>query len=197
VLSGQQGVNYAAVFGPATGAYAEGNSPQALAANYGHTRLYLTSGDGTNCPEDPVNPETIALDTVTEERLHAQQAPFAAAARAAGARVTDVTTCGIHTFGVWDRAIPAARRWNFFRPVPERPRRWVYRTIAASGEMWGLRFRFAAPPPAVTEFRRAGRTLAGTGTGSVAIRWPRACRMNAELPFERRLPQACSRKLER
>jgi len=40
---------YEAIFGSADGAFAEGNSPQALAANYAHLRLYLTSGDGVNC----------------------------------------------------------------------------------------------------------------------------------------------------
>src|SRR3546814_4238249 len=51
------------------------------------------------------------------------------------------TTCGVHTHGVWDRAIPAAFEWGFFEELPEQPDRWTYRTIAAHGEMWGLRFR--------------------------------------------------------
>ncbi len=43
---------YGSIFGSAAGAFAEGNSPQAMAGNYAHTRLYLTSGDGVNCHED-------------------------------------------------------------------------------------------------------------------------------------------------
>jgi S-formylglutathione hydrolase FrmB len=187
------GIRYEAIFGPAAGAYAEGNSPQALAPNYGHTRLYLTSGNGTNCPQDPVNPGSIALDAATEGALHSQQAPFAAAVRAAGADVTAVTTCGVHTFGVWDRAFAAARAWGFFKPVPELPRSWVYRTVATAGEMWGLRFRFAKPPSVVARFKRSGRTLAATGKGSVRIRGGPGCRLSAKLPFERRLPRACLR----
>lgn len=58
--------SHEAIFGPPAGSYAEGNSPQALAADYGHTRMYLTSGDGTNCPQDPVDPDSIGLDTATE-----------------------------------------------------------------------------------------------------------------------------------
>jgi S-formylglutathione hydrolase FrmB len=186
------GISFEAILGPAAGAYAEGNSPQALTPNYGHTRLYLTSGNGTNCPQDPQS-TTFALDAATEAALHSQQAPFAAAARAAGADVTAVTTCGVHTFGVWDRAFAAARRWGFFNPVPERPRSWVYRTVAATGEMWGLRFRFAAPPTAVATFTRSGRTLAARGRGSVRVSGPRGCRLSAKLPFQRRLPPACRR----
>jgi S-formylglutathione hydrolase FrmB len=190
-LTAVLGIPYEAMFGPAAGAYAEGNSPQALAANYAHTRLYLTSGDGTNCPQDPVNPDSIDLDAVTESSLHFQQAPFAAAVRAAGADVTAVTTCGVHTFGVWDRAFAAARAWGFFRPVPERPRRWTYRTVATAGEMWGLRFRFAKPPSVVAAFKRSGRTLAATVRGRVRIVGRPGCRFGAKLPFRRELPRAC------
>jgi S-formylglutathione hydrolase FrmB len=181
---------YEAIFGSADGAFAEGNSSQALAENYDHLRMYLTSGDGVNCPQDPVTPN-VALDSVTETAINRQQEPFAAAVRAAGADVTTVTTCGVHTFGVWDRAFAAAREWSLFEPVPERPRRWIYRTVATEGEMWGLRFRFAAPPSAVARFERSGNQLTATGSGSVEISGRRGCRFSAELPFERKLPRAC------
>ena len=181
---------YETIFGSADGAFAEGNSPQALAANYDHLRLYLTSGDGVNCPEDPVTPG-IALDAATETLINRLQGPFADVVRAAGADVTAVTTCGVHTFGVWDRAFAAAREWGFFEPVPERPKRWVYRTIATEGEMWGLRFRFDAPPSTVARFERSGRRLSAEGSGTIEITGRRRCRVTAELPFERRLPRAC------
>jgi S-formylglutathione hydrolase FrmB len=90
---------YEIIFGSADGAFAEGNSSQALAPNYDHLRVYLTSGDGVNCPQDPEGP-TFALDAVTESLINQQQPPFADAMRAAGADVTAVTTCGVHTFGV-------------------------------------------------------------------------------------------------
>jgi S-formylglutathione hydrolase FrmB len=183
---------YEVIFGSAAGAFAEGNSSQALAANYEHLRVYLTSGDGVNCPQDPAGP-TFALDAATETFINQQQEPFAAAVRAAGAEVTTVTTCGVHTFGVWDRAFAAAREWSFFEPVPEQPRRWIYRTVATEGEMWGLRFRFTAPPLAVARFERSRNTLTATGSGTVEIRGRRGCRLSAELPFERRLPPACRR----
>jgi S-formylglutathione hydrolase FrmB len=180
---------YQAIFGPRESPYAEGNSPQVLAPNYRHTRVYLTSGNGVNCPEDP--PTGSELDAVTERLLNLLQAPFAAAIGAAGADVTEVTTCGVHTSGVWDRAFAAARAWGFFKPVAERPHRWAYRTVGTSGEMWGLRFRFAAPPSEVAEFERSGRTLTATGTGEVRIRGGPRCRFSSELPFERRLPRGC------
>src|SRR5262245_42819705 len=44
---------YEIIFGSADSAFAEGNSAYALAPNYDHLRVYLTSGDGVNCPQDP------------------------------------------------------------------------------------------------------------------------------------------------
>jgi hypothetical protein len=183
---------YEAIFGSQQSPYAEGNSPEALAVNYRHTRLYLTSGNGVNCPGD--SPTDPALDSLTETLINGQQAPFAAAARAAGADVTDVTTCGVHTGAVWNRAFAAARSWGWFSPVRKRPRSWAYRTVATSGAMWGLRFRFAAPPSELTEFERSGRTLSATGSGEVRIRGRKGCRFSRALPFERRLPRRCLRR---
>lgn len=186
------GATYEAIFGSSHGEYAEGYNPRALVPNLGHTRIYLSSGWGIHCPEDPI-PATFAIDTITEAGLHLQQAPFSVAARRAGAQVTAVTTCGSHTFGVWDRAIPAALEWGLFAPVPEAPERWRYRTIATSGEMWGLRFRFDEPPPAVVDFERFGPILTATGSGTVVIDGPIGCSVRLTLPVEQQLPAACLR----
>jgi S-formylglutathione hydrolase FrmB len=182
--------NYVTIFGAVADPWAEGHSPQALASNYEHTRVYLTSGDGVNCPEDPEGPN-VEFDAITELGINGQQVPFAEALRSAGADVTEVTTCGVHTFGVWHRAFPVARKWNFFKPVPKRPKQWTYRTILTSGEMWGFRFAFAEPPAAVAEFTRTGKTLAATGAGSVQIEGAPGCTLSAELPFELELPRIC------
>jgi S-formylglutathione hydrolase FrmB len=192
-LNGASGTAYEAIFGPAAAPYAEGNSPQALAANLGHTRVYLTSGNGTNCPEDPEGP-TFTLDAATETVLNAQQAPFAAAVRKAGADVTEVTTCGVHTFGVWDRAFAAARQWGFFKapPGPIVPDRWTYRTVAQSGAAWGLRYRFAEPPTEVATFRREGHTLSATGHGTVHLTGFWGCDLTLDLPFREELPLTCT-----
>ena len=187
---GSSNVSYEQIFGPPSGTWAEGNSPQALVTNLGHTRIYLTSGNGTPCPQDPMT-DTFALDVVTETFINEQQVPFANAARAEGADVTELTTCGVHTFGVWDRAFPGVRAWGLFKRVPKAPSEWTYRTIATKGEMWGLRFRFAEPPAEVIEFERSAQTLSGAGSGDVRIRGGRGCRMDLALPFEMRLPAAC------
>src|SRR3546814_19803603 len=84
------------------------------------------------------------------------------------------TTCGVHTHGVWDRAIPAAFEWGFFEDLPEQPDRWTYRTIATHGEMWGLRFVFAEPPSAVVDFSR-------TGTDRKSVVWGKSVSVRVDL----------------
>lgn len=189
--SARDGASHEAIFGPARAPYAEGNSPKALAANLGHTRIYLTSGTGINCPQDPVNLGGLLLDTITELFIHLQQAPFAAAASAHGADVTARSTCGIHTFGVWDRAFVAVRDWGFFGEVPEAPEEWVYRTIATAGEMWGMRYTFSSPPSSVARFERIGALLFATGDGEVTITGAPGCELRITLPIVALLPTAC------
>ncbi len=190
VLGLINGAGYHQIFGSPAGAYAAGNNPTALAANYAHTRMYLTSGNGINCPQDPVLP-SFPGDVVIEALINIQQGFFAHTAGAAGADVTATTTCGVHTFGVWDRAFASARTWGFFEPVAEHPRNWEYRTVATEGEMWALDYEFAAPPSTVVTFTRSGDTLSATGSGQVQLSGPGNCQLTATLPFAQPLPADC------
>src|SRR3546814_5179587 len=54
-MNGPVGASYETIYGPAQAPYAEGNSPRALVGNLAHTRIYLTSGWGIACTQDPVN----------------------------------------------------------------------------------------------------------------------------------------------
>jgi S-formylglutathione hydrolase FrmB len=190
VLGLVNGAGYHQIFGPATGAYATGNNSRAIVTNYAHTRMYLTSGNGVNCPQDPVLP-SFAGDAVIEVLINVQQGLFAHTAGSAGADVTARTTCGVHTFGVWDRAFAEAREWGFFEPVAEQPREWEYRTVATEGEMWSLHYEFATPPSSVATFTRSGDTLSATGSGQVHIDGEGNCQLTATLPFSRPLPADC------
>lgn len=184
------GQEYEQIFGPPDGVYATAMSPFALAPNMEHSRVYLLSGDGENCPGDPHGP-TFDLDVITEKAIRYQQAPYAAELRAAGAEVATREPCGVHTFGVWRRAFADLRAtWGFFAPVPERPRRWTYRTGRRSGEMWGLAFEFVEQPSEIAEFTRDGSRLHATGTGTVTITGER-CQFTETLPFSRRIPAGC------
>lgn len=185
-------ITYETIYGPADAPWAEGQSAQGLAPNFQHTRVYVNSGDGTKCPGDAVGSGD-AGGAVTETFINIHQGPFAAAAREAGAKVTEVTTCGVHDHAPFHRAFAAARAWGFWKGVSNRPRQWTYRTITSEGEMWGLRYRFDEPPAAVVEFTRSGRTLAGTGEGSAVIDGPPGCSLRVDLPFELDLPRDCRR----
>ena len=184
------GAGYSAMFGPSRGPYAEGNSPAALVGNLAHTRVFLSSGNGINCPQDPVNLQSIVVDTTVETVVSAQQRSFARSLRAIGAPVTAVSTCGVHTFGVWDRAIAAARRWGMFARPPRPSAHWDYRTIATSGVAWSLAFRFQRPPEQVALFERRGARLSGRGASRVRFTG-HGCGFTRSLPFSLTLPRAC------
>jgi hypothetical protein len=143
----------------------------------------VTSGNGINCPEDPINPNSIAVDIPTEVAINEAQGPFVAAARRVGVDITARTTCGVHTFGVWDRAFAEVRAWDLFQPVAENPEEWSYRTVATTGDMWGIGFAFTDPPTEVARFARAGNTLSATGAGEVALTDRDGCARVLSLPF--------------
>ena len=184
------GATFDDVWGPAGGFYATASNPQGLVPNLRDTRMFLTSGDGTPCPTDPV---PAAIDIVTELGLRRQADAFVAAARSAGVDVTDAHTCGAHTNPTAQRAMAAALEWGFFAPVPARVRSWTYLTASRVGEMHGLRFRFAAQPTSVVRFERQGRVLRGDGSGAVRIRRGQRCVIDATLPFEIEIRRRCRR----
>jgi S-formylglutathione hydrolase FrmB len=104
------------IWGPPTGDYAKANSPAYLVDRLKDTRVYLISGNGVPCAADPPTP-TLPLDVITEADIRLQQIAYAKKLRQAGAEVTDRRPpCGVHTFGVWDRAfLDIVRTWGFFR----------------------------------------------------------------------------------
>lgn len=103
------------IWGPPTGDYAKANSPAALVDRLKDTRVYLVSGTGVPCVGDAPT-ATLALDMVTEADIRVQQVAYARKLREVGADVTERRpACGVHTFGVWDRALhDIVATWGFF-----------------------------------------------------------------------------------
>lgn len=178
------GAPYERLWGPVTGAYAEGHDPTALAENLGHTRLYVATGNGVPRPGVPATPTALASGIV-ELELFLENVEFAQEARQAGARVTFDGHLGVHDWPYWREDLQKAFRWGLFREVPEDPERWIYETVAQSGEMWDLDFQFAAPPEAVARFTHAPGRLSATGSGTVTVDGGPGCSFTASLPFER------------
>jgi len=130
----------------------------------------------------------VALAGVAEAELRAEADEFVAAARDAGANTTYVPETGVHDWPYWRRHLREAIAWGLFRPVPEAPATWIYRTVAQTGDAWGLRYRFAAAPAGVAELSRRGTRLRAQGAGKLTVENPAGCSFTARLPFDRALP---------
>ena len=185
-----QGQHYEDVFGPADGFYATGHNPTALAANVSRSRVFVTVGDGVPNPASPdETTNTFGALAETVLRQHAQD--FLAGARDAGADVTYDPRQGIHDWPYWRQALSRAIDWGFFRPVLDAPPSWTFRTVALSGNAWGIAFKFSAPPESVERLAlRNGRVLAGTGSQAATLRTPSGCRLVVDMPggWRTRLP---------
>jgi len=187
-------VEYTDVFGPMDGFYATGHNPTRLAENLRHARLYVTVGHGKAEPGVMSAPAALVGGGAVEAGLRPQSEELVAAARAAGVDTTYVPLAGVHDWPYWRRHLRDAIAWGFFRPVSAAPRDWTYRTVAQSGEAWGLRYRFAEPPPAIATLERQDNRLSGQGAGRVRIENAAGCGFEATLPFDRAFPRlTCGR----
>lgn len=182
------GATYEDIWGPPTGYYATATNPQDLIPNLEHTRVFITSGDGTPCPGDPVPAPN---DVLTEAGLRQQANAWVEAARSAAVDVTDEHTCGAHTGPTAQRAFTAALDWGFFGRVKRRLSNWTYITAARRAQAHGFRLRFDEQPTEVIRFERVGKLLRGEGTGTVRIRRGGRCEITRALPFEVTLPREC------
>ncbi len=186
------GGSYENIFGPPDAFYATGHNPPRLTDNLRSTRLYVTVGDGTPEPGVASAPATIVGGGAVEAGLRPQSDDLVAAARASGVDTTYRPRQGIHDWPYWRQHLRDAIEWGFFAPVVESPGDWTYRTVAQTGDMWGLSYRFDAPPEELETFTRAGDRLAGAGSGTVSIRTRAGCALTATLPFELQLPGSCT-----
>ncbi len=200
------GTPYETVYGPADGFYAEGHDPVALGSNLAHTRLDVRTGDGQPDPavrpqNDPAHPDHVdeqdALSLILEGGLKSQNDTAVAAVRAAGSKTIDYTVHkGSHDWEFWRLDLKASIRKGLFRPVPQVPKRWTYRTAATSGQAWDIHFEFSPPSAALATFERVGRKLKVTGSGNVTISDGNGCWYTGDLPFTRTLPARPCRGLK-
>jgi S-formylglutathione hydrolase FrmB len=187
------GVNYEQLWGPNTAFYAAGHNPAALTDNLRDTRLVVTAGDGNPRPGvelGPGGPFGVPFQSLLEDEVRMESDDLVNAARASGAEVTYLAHDGIHDWPYVREDLRTAIDRGLFEPVAERPSRWAYKTVAQSGEAWGLRFAFARPPEQVVTLTRDGGAIGGEGSGRVTITTPDGCEVVADLPFEARLPAA-------
>jgi S-formylglutathione hydrolase FrmB len=165
--------------------YWTGHNPTALVDNLRYTRVYVTVGDGVPAPGEASN--TFGALAELELRQHAND--FDAAARLAGVDMTYRPRGGIHDWPYWREHLADALRWDFFKPVVEKPAKWRFSTVQRFSSAWGLRILFPQAPEALATFDRDGGTLRATGSGLVRIRGPRGGRLVRTLPFTAPMPR--------
>ena len=160
--------------------YWAGHEPTDLVANLTNTRVYVSVGNGVpQTPADRAQP-----DLATTERLLAVIARgFVSAAQAAHVPVTFRPHAGIHDWPYWRQDLRNAIKWDFFAPVASSPQNWTYLTVATTGNAWGFRFTFQAPPTVVERLSFAHGVLSGTGSGAVTITTPAGQTFTATVPF--------------
>ncbi|HTU14470.1 MAG TPA: alpha/beta hydrolase family protein [Solirubrobacterales bacterium] len=184
-ISGQaigEGATFEDLWGPSSGFYATANNPQDLIPNLAATRVFITSGDGTLCPGDPL--DTNPGDMVLESVLRTHATAFVDAAVEAGVDATEQRTCGAHSYPTSRRALESALAWGMFGEVPEDPHQWTYLTASPSGDAHGVRFEFDSQPTTLIRFTRNGDVLRGTGEGDLRIRFGKSCDFTVKMPFE-------------
>lgn len=185
------------LYGPPGGFYESGHNPARLAANLAHTRVFVTTGDGTPLVQDPGG-IILGLGIVGQSEelgiIHPMSASYANALRAAHVDLTYDSHPGNHDWNNFRDEFRAAVAWGLFKPVVERPSAWVNDTVATHGTLWDVRYRFDAPPDRVVRFRRSGSRLSIGAAGSpVAITTAGGCVLHVATPGTVAIPR-CAKK---
>jgi S-formylglutathione hydrolase FrmB len=190
--------NWDAVDGPPRGFYATGHNPTELAMNLEHSRVFVSTGNGepSSAELSQYNANTAALacvdpaggacytgDWATEaEIIQPMSDRFHAALLAAGDDVTFEVQPGGHDDPHFRAELEAMLAWGLFKPVVSNPTDWVNETVATSGQLWDVGYRFAAPPNQVVQFRSSGGLLSVSAAGSAVTITHGACKLETATP---------------
>jgi S-formylglutathione hydrolase FrmB len=195
--AGQVPTDPYAVTGPPGGFYDTGHNPAKLAANLAHTRVFMTTGDGTPLVQDPGG-TVVGLGIVGQSEeltiIRPMSDSYAKALRAAGVDLTYDSHPGNHDWNNFRDELRAAISWGMFKPVVERPARWSADTVATHGRLWDVGYRFDAPPDRVVRFSRNGDRLSiGAAGAPVTITTDAGCVLHVATPGAVNLRRSCAR----
>jgi S-formylglutathione hydrolase FrmB len=159
------------VEGPPRGFYADGHNPSHLAMNLEQTRVFESTGNGVPSSADLADPTSGGAQAPADyplERLviYAMSQRYHRALASAGVDVTYEVHRGGHLIPDFMEEVKAMLAWGLFKPVVTDPRSWVNDTVATSGQLWDIGYRFAQPPNQVVQFRRSGDSLSISAAGS-------------------------------
>ncbi len=174
------------VEGPPAGFYALGHDPAAAAANLAHTRVFQSTGDGTPASYEPgqLDPATLAGDLSSEKSIiYPMNKLFHTALLAAHVNVTYQVQPGGHDDPHFRRELQAMLKWGLFNPVAGDPTAWTNQTVATTGQLWGIGYRFARPPSQIVRFQRNSGALSVSAAGSaVTLTYPGGCTVRRNTP---------------
>jgi S-formylglutathione hydrolase FrmB len=193
-----------AVFGPPDGFYFDGHDPTSLAANLKHTRVFESTGTGVPSSGDLAAEEASPGDAGSIAEAAAEEAgviypmsdSYHQALTAAGVDVTYQVHPGVHGFppDVMNE-LKAMLAWGLFKPVVADPKSWVNQTVATSGQLWDISYRFDQPPSHLVQFRQSGSSMSISAAGSdVTITTAKGCVIHTRTPATVRISGGCSRE---
>ncbi|HTZ09752.1 MAG TPA: alpha/beta hydrolase-fold protein, partial [Acidimicrobiales bacterium] len=175
------------VDGPPGGFYAAGHDPALLVGNLAHTRVFETTGTGVPSRAEP---RPTQFETLEERSvIYPMNERYHRALVAAHVDVTYQVHTGNHDIPDFLAEIRAMLAWGLFEPVVAEPVSWTDRTVATTGQLWDLDYRFAAPPTRVVTFHQRGTTLTISAAGSaVTITTGAGCAVHSATPATVHLP---------
>jgi S-formylglutathione hydrolase FrmB len=161
------------IYGPPDGFYADGHNPTRLALNLRQTRVFDSTGtavpnSGNLALLDEGIPyaEEFVNGTWEEAIIYPMNLLYHQALTAAGVNVTYQVHSGGHDIPDFTNEISAMLQWGLFKPVTTDPSAWTSDTVATSGQLWDIGYRFNRPPNRVVQVQRSGRSLSISTAGS-------------------------------
>ncbi|MDA8355836.1 MAG: alpha/beta hydrolase-fold protein [Actinomycetota bacterium] len=173
------------IYGPPNGFYATGHNPVALAKNLRHTRVFESTGNGTPAKGEPPDPTADSEEALFIYPMNKLYHPVLVKA---GVDVTYQVHAGGHDIPAFRGEIKAMLKWGLFKTVPADPSSWTDVTVATSGQLWDIDYRFTHPPVQMVTFAQTGTSLSVSTAGSpVTITEPSGCTVRVATPTKIRL----------
>jgi S-formylglutathione hydrolase FrmB len=185
------------VYGPWDGFYATGHNPTRTVANLAQTRVFESTGTGVPTSAELADPSSGAEGAALESLIiYPMNQQFHQALTAAGIHATYQVHAGGHDASNFTSEIKAMFAWGLFKPVVAHPRSWTNSTVATSGQLWDIGYRFARPPTDVVSFRRTGSSLLiGSAGAAVTLTTSKGCVIHTATPATIHVPgHTCRRR---
>jgi S-formylglutathione hydrolase FrmB len=186
------------VLGPPQGFYFDGHDPASLTMNLRRTRVFESTGTGVPSSAglaQPGNAQEIAVGSAEEGGvIYPMNIGYHKALVSAGVHVTYQVHPGGHDNPDFTNEIKAMIAWGLFKPAITHPASWANDTVARSGQLWGIGYRFTTLPKAVVRFTRVGNRLRISAAGTrVTLTTSHGCVLRTATPaFVQIRPRKCA-----